>query len=45
MYVISTVVGIAVGLVLTRSQSIVFHDIIPLAILGWLIKDKCQWFD
>lgn len=45
LYVISTVVGIAVGLVLTRSQWIVFHDIIPLAILGWLIKDKHKWFD
>ncbi|MFN2183313.1 MAG: hypothetical protein ACK2UU_04950 [Anaerolineae bacterium] len=45
LYVISMVVGVAVGLVLTRSQLIVFHDIIPLAILGWLIKDKRKWFD
>lgn len=45
LYTVSTVVGIAVGLVLTRSQLIVFHDIIPLAILGWLIKDKRKWFD
>jgi hypothetical protein len=45
LYALSTVVGIAVGLVLTRSQLIVLHDIIPLAILGWLIKDKRKWFD
>ena len=45
LYVISTVVGIAVGLVLTRTQLIVFHDIIPLVILGYLVKDKQKWFD
>ena len=37
--------GIAVGLVLTRTQLIVFHDIIPLVILGYLVKDKQKWFD
>ena len=45
LYVISTVVGIAVGLVLTRTQLIVFHDIIPLVILSYLVKDKQKWFD
>ena len=45
LYVISTIVGIAVGLVLTRTQLIVFHDIIPLVILGYLVKDKQKWFD
>ncbi|NIV37003.1 MAG: hypothetical protein GWN58_48495, partial [Anaerolineae bacterium] len=45
LYAISTVAGIAVGLVLTRTQLIVFHDIVPLVILGWLVKDKHQWFD
>ena len=45
LYVVSTAAGIAVGLVLTRTQLIVFHDIIPLVILGWLVKDKQQWFD
>ncbi|NIV28897.1 MAG: hypothetical protein GWN58_05105, partial [Anaerolineae bacterium] len=29
LYAVSTVAGIAVGLVLTRTQLIVFHDIIP----------------
>lgn len=39
LYAVSTVIGIVVGLVLTASQLIVFHDIIPLAILGYLVKD------
>lgn len=43
LYAISTVVGIVVGLVLTASQLIVFHDIVPLAILGYLVRDK--WSD
>ena len=45
LYAISTVVGIIIGLVLTRSQLWVFHDIIPLAILGYLVKDKQSYFD
>jgi hypothetical protein len=44
LYALSTVVGIVIGLVLTASQLIVFHDIIPLAILGYLIKDKRSYF-
>lgn len=44
LYAVSTVVGIAIGLVLTASQWIVFHDIIPLAILGYLVKDKQKYF-
>lgn len=39
LYAVSTAIGIVVGLVLTASQLIVFHDIIPLAILGYLVKD------
>jgi hypothetical protein len=45
LYAISTAVGIAVGLVLTATQLIVFHDVIFLAILGYLVKDKMQFFD
>jgi hypothetical protein len=45
LYGISTVVGIVIGLVLTRSQLWVFHDIIPLVILGFLVKDKQSYFD
>jgi len=45
LYAISTTVAIAVGLLLTASQLIVFHEIIPLAILGYLIKDSRQHFD
>ena len=36
LYAVSTVVGIVVGLIVTASQLIVFHDIIPLVILGFL---------
>lgn len=45
LYAISTVAGIILGLILTRSQLIVFHDIVPLAILGYLIRDKWGWFN
>lgn len=45
LYGISTAVGIAVGLILTASQLIVFHDIIPLVILGYIIKDRWSYFD
>lgn len=45
LYAIATVVGIVVGLIATASQLIVFHDIIPLVILGFLVKDKLEYFD
>jgi hypothetical protein len=45
LYAISTVAGVAIGLVLTRSQLWVFHDIIPLVILGYLVRDKRSDFD
>ena len=45
LYTASTGAGIVIGLVLTASQLIVFHDIIPLVILGMLIKDKHGYFD
>jgi hypothetical protein len=44
LYLASTIIGIAIGLVLTRSQLWVFHDIMPLVILGYLIKDKWAHF-
>lgn len=44
LYAIAIGVSIAVGLILTRSQLWVFHEIIPLAILGYLIKDKWAAF-
>ena len=40
LYGISTAAGIAVGLILTGSQLVVFHEIVPLAVLGYLYKDK-----
>lgn len=45
LYAVSTAVGIAVGLVVTASQLIVFHDIIPFVILGYLIKPHWGHFD
>ena len=45
LYAISTVIGIAAGLILTASQLVVFHDIIPLAALGYIIKDRWSDFD
>jgi hypothetical protein len=45
LYAISTAIGIAIGLVLTASQLVVFHDIVPLAILGYLVKDIRDYFD
>jgi uncharacterized membrane protein (DUF2068 family) len=45
LYAISTAIGIAVGLIVTASQLIVFHDIIPLVILGYIIKDRRSDFD
>lgn len=44
LYTVSTAVGIVIGLVLTASQLVVFHDIIPLVILGYLVRDKRENF-
>lgn len=44
LYAVSIGISIVVGLVLTRTQLWVFHEIIPLAILGYLIKDKWAAF-
>jgi hypothetical protein len=45
LYAFATAAGIVVGLVLTASQLIVFHDLVPLVILGLLIRDKRGYFD
>lgn len=45
LYSGTVAVSIAVGLVLTASQLWVFHEILPLAILGYLIKDKRPLFE
>jgi cytochrome bd-type quinol oxidase subunit 2 len=44
LYAGATVVSIAVGLVLTGTQLWVFHELLPLVILGYLVKDKRQLF-
>ena len=43
LYGIAVIISIIVGLVVTGTQLWVFHEILPLAILGWIIKDK--WAD
>jgi len=45
LYAILTAIGIAVGLMLTGSQLVVFHDIIFLVVLGFLVKDKWSYFE
>ena len=45
LYAVLTAIGIAVGLMLTGSQLVVFHDIIFLVILGFLVKDKWSYFE
>jgi hypothetical protein len=45
LYGISTLISIVLGLILTGTQLVVFHDIIPFAILGYLLRRKWQYFD
>jgi hypothetical protein len=45
LYAVVTVVSMAVGLILSGTQLWVFHEVIPLAILGYLIKDKTKAFE
>ncbi len=44
LYLGTVAVSIAVGLVLTATQFWVFHEVLPLAILGYLVKDKLPLF-
>jgi hypothetical protein len=45
VYAAAIVVSMVVGLILTGTQLWVFHEILPLAILGYLIKDKMNAFE
>ena len=45
VFVISTGLSIVVGLVATASQLSVFHEIMPLVILGWVYREKQDQFD
>ena len=45
LYLIATGLAIAVGLIVTRSQLIAFHYIIPLVILGFLVKPHQKHFE
>ena len=43
--VASTIAAIVVGLIATATQLIVFHDILPLVILGWVYREKWDYFN
>ena len=45
IFAISTVISIVVGLIATATQLIVFHEVMPLVILGWVYKDKWDYFN
>lgn len=40
MFAVSVVVSVIIGLMLTGTWLIVFNEVLPLAILGWVIRDK-----
>lgn len=44
LYIGGVIAAIIIGLMLTGLLSIVFVYILPLAILGWLLKDKYSYF-
>ena len=43
LYAIATVVGIVTHIVMTGSLLVVFYDIIPPAILGYLLNSHNKW--
>lgn len=45
LFVVTTLISIAVGLVATGTQLWVFYAIIPLAILGYLMRSKWSQFE
>lgn len=40
----ATLVDVAVGILLTGTMLIVFNEILPVAILAWLVRDRMQEF-
>ena len=44
LFAVSVVVSVILGLILTGWWLIVFNEVLPLAILGWLIRDKWSNF-
>jgi len=40
LFAVSVVVSVILGLILTGWWLIIFNEVLPLAILGWLIRDK-----
>jgi len=45
LYTVTIVVSSVVGLILTHTQLWVFHEVLLLVILGYLVKDKMSAFD
>ena len=45
VYAAATMVSIVVGLILTGTQYWVFHELVPLLILGYLVKDQTSAFE
>jgi hypothetical protein len=44
VYAVAVIVSIVVGLIMTANWIISFNEVIPLVILGWLIRDKWEYF-
>ena len=44
MFAVSVVISVILGLILTGWWLIVFNEVLPLAILGWFIRDKWSNF-
>ena len=40
IFAVSVVASVIIGLLLTGTWLIVFNEVLPLAILGWFIRDK-----
>jgi len=45
LYAGGVLVAIVAGLLLTGNMLIIFGDILPLAILGWLLRNKWTYFE
>ena len=44
LLVVSTIASIVLGLIATATQLIVFHDVLPLVILGWVYRGRLDRF-
>jgi len=44
LLIASTISSIILGLIATATQLIVFHDVLPLVILGWVYRGRLDKF-